>query len=298
MSSVVTGGFQPILGRRNVTTTLRLKNGETNVLAGLLTNEERKSLRGIIGLSDIPILGRLFSNDEKVINQTDIVMMIRPVIVRGPKISDEDRAPYELSSLKLSTLYGEDMPETAKAPRRPINRSPAASSTNIPRQHSEVYDPGARMKTNEPEPEEDSFEELDEPAPAMLSFSPISAEGRQDDVIEFQLFITNVEAMKRGQLALTFDPNVLQAESVEIGDFFDAQNKRPLLTPDWNNKTGRIALVIHATRFRRSFQRLGDPGHDPVPGQGDRRRRPGSRGYQTGNRGRARDPDPGSQRRL
>ncbi len=245
--SVISGGFQPTLGRRQVTTTLRLKNGETNVIAGLLTNDERKSLAGIVGLSSIPIIGRLFSNDEKIVSQTDIIMTIRPVIVRGVNVNDEDRAAYELSNLTLSTLYGHDAAKS-QAPGA-ISSAPAASASSPSKTSRE---PRRAFDGNFPEgPEEEVVEESDpfeeenqEPPPAMLSFAPISEEGRQDDLMEFQLFVTNVEGMKRGQIALEFDPAVLRCESVEVGDFFNAGSKLPLMTPDWNNRTGRIAMVI------------------------------------------------------
>jgi len=248
--SVISGGFQPTLGRRQVTTTLRLKNGETNVIAGLLTNDERKSLSGIVGLSSIPIIGKLFSNDQKVVNQTDIIMTIRPVIVRGVNVTDKDRAAYELSNLTLSTLYGsEEADRETKNNQTAITSAPAASASapvSDRREGGKAFDGNNPQGLEEEEPQDDPFaeEESEEPPPAMLSFSPISTEGRQDDLMEFQLFVTNVEDMKSGKIALQFDPAVMRCESVEIGDFFNAGNRLPLLTPDYNNNTGRVGMLI------------------------------------------------------
>ena len=254
VTSVVSSGLQPTLGRRLVTTSLRLKNGETNVLAGLLTNEERRSLSGIPGLSRIPILGKLFSSDEKVVSQSDIIMTIRPVIVRGPNITGEDRAPYELSSLTLSKLYG----ESAQRDRmeKPIQRSSApVPDSPDPFEEPEqerrpIFDPEAQVMEESGDPfaeesYEDSYSDEEEDAPpAMLSFAPLMAEARQDETMEFQLFITNVEDMERGEIVLEFDPAVLACESVTVGDFFDSRNKLPLMTPNWNNTNGRVAMII------------------------------------------------------
>ena len=57
------------IGTRNASTVLRLKDGETQVLAGLISEEERGSSSGIPGLADLPILGRLFSSQEQRVRQ-------------------------------------------------------------------------------------------------------------------------------------------------------------------------------------------------------------------------------------
>ncbi|CAM2007742.1 cohesin domain-containing protein [Acanthopleuribacter pedis] len=250
VTSVLSAGLQPVLGQRQVTTTIRLRDGETNVMAGLLNNDERKSLSGIPGLSDIPVLGRLFSNDEKTISQTDIIMTIRPIIIRDSDINENDRAPYEVGSLRLSSLY-------AKAKEAAEERQERENGTLIPRSSGgpSVEEPEALKPAypvgSEPPPEENGDDAPDEPqpeealpSPAMLSFMPPNLSGRQDDVIEVQLFMTNVEAMSSGEIVVGFDPEVLQAESVQIGQFFDARGQQPLLRPAWNNSRGRLSLVL------------------------------------------------------
>jgi general secretion pathway protein D len=77
------------IGTRNAGTTLRLKDGETQVLAGLISDEDRKSASRIPGLGDIPLLGRLFSNHRDERSKTEIVLLITPHILR----SDATRQP-------------------------------------------------------------------------------------------------------------------------------------------------------------------------------------------------------------
>jgi general secretion pathway protein D len=85
------GGLtQPIIGTREIETTIRLRDNETNILAGLIREEERRSLSGVPGLSDIPVLKRLFGTTETTIQSTDIVLMITPHIIRIPDITEED----------------------------------------------------------------------------------------------------------------------------------------------------------------------------------------------------------------
>lgn len=83
---------QPVFTARTLTTTLRLMEGETNLLAGLLRDDERTTYTGIPILSNIPILKDLFGRTERDVLQTDIVMSITPYIVRVADITDEDLA--------------------------------------------------------------------------------------------------------------------------------------------------------------------------------------------------------------
>jgi general secretion pathway protein D len=83
----------PIINTREVKNIIRLKDGETNLMAGLLREEERKSLKGIAGLKNIPLLGSLFSNYEKTVEQTDVILTITPYIIRGIPLSEEDLKP-------------------------------------------------------------------------------------------------------------------------------------------------------------------------------------------------------------
>jgi len=85
-----TGVSQPIISSREIQTVIRLKDGETNLLAGLISEATRKSLSGVPGLSDIPILNRLFGSTEDEIRQTDIVLTLRPSIIRTPDIRARD----------------------------------------------------------------------------------------------------------------------------------------------------------------------------------------------------------------
>ena len=80
----------PIINTRKIKNQLRLKDGETNLLAGLLRDEERKSVKGIAGLKNVPILGSLFSNTDTTIEQTDVILVITPYIIRGLELTPED----------------------------------------------------------------------------------------------------------------------------------------------------------------------------------------------------------------
>lgn len=77
------GGVVYQIGTRNASTLLRLKNGETQILAGLINDEERKNTSRLPGLGDIPLLGRLFSNQIDNRKKTEIVLAITPRVVNN-----------------------------------------------------------------------------------------------------------------------------------------------------------------------------------------------------------------------
>lgn len=71
------------ISTRNATTVLRLKDGETQLLAGLLSRNRESSKTGWPGLSEIPLLGRLFSDQQDVNNQTELVLAVTPHVLRN-----------------------------------------------------------------------------------------------------------------------------------------------------------------------------------------------------------------------
>lgn len=86
-------GGLPTFGNRTISATIRLKDGETNMLAGLIRDDERVVLEGIPGLSDLPVIGRLFARNRREAQETDVVLMITPRIVRVLDLTEEDLRP-------------------------------------------------------------------------------------------------------------------------------------------------------------------------------------------------------------
>lgn len=71
------------IGTRNASTVLKLKDGETQVLAGLINDEDRSTASRIPGLGDLPILGRLFSSQQDNLRKTEVILSITPHLIRG-----------------------------------------------------------------------------------------------------------------------------------------------------------------------------------------------------------------------
>jgi general secretion pathway protein D len=98
LSSISGTGFAnlPTFGNREIATTVRLKDGETNMLAGLIRDDERTVMAGIPGLSDIPVVGHLFASNHKESQQTDIILTLTPHIIRVLDLTESDLRPFRL----------------------------------------------------------------------------------------------------------------------------------------------------------------------------------------------------------
>jgi general secretion pathway protein D len=89
ISSGATSSF-PTFGKREIENKIRLKEGETNIIGGLIRDDMRGSLNGVPFLDKIPLLGKLFGNSERTISQTDLIFSITPKIIRKTPISARD----------------------------------------------------------------------------------------------------------------------------------------------------------------------------------------------------------------
>ncbi len=98
VSAIGTSGYGdiPSIRNREIEVNLRLKEGETNILAGLLQEEEKKTLTGILGLNKIPLIGKLFGNTTNTHSQTDLIFTITPYIIKKLDITKKDESPIRL----------------------------------------------------------------------------------------------------------------------------------------------------------------------------------------------------------
>ncbi len=125
-----TGSVTYQIGTRNAATTLRLKDGETQVLAGLINDEDRQSADRVPGLGKLPIIGRLFSSTNDTANRTEIVLLITPHVVRNlirPDVRLEEFSGGTESSLGSSPVGLPSAPPVPAPAAPPPPGGPAAA---------------------------------------------------------------------------------------------------------------------------------------------------------------------------
>jgi general secretion pathway protein D len=143
------------IGTRNATTTLRLKDGETQVLAGLINDEDRRNANRVPGLADMPGLGRLFSNNDDTVNKTEVVLLITPRVVRN----------IERPGIKLEQFNSGTESDVGGAPLSLV--PPQAALPDAPGGGSQPVDPA--LPRNAPRP----------PAAGPLPAEPAAPQGNQ-----------------------------------------------------------------------------------------------------------------------
>jgi len=137
VSSISGTGFGglPTFGNREINTAIRLKDGETNLLAGLIRDEERRVLRGVAGLSDLPIVGKLFAQTQRETQETDIVMTLTPHVIRVLDLNEDDLRPFRVgdsTTTPLTLPLPVPVPTQAPIEREPAGAPPAQPPTQLP----------------------------------------------------------------------------------------------------------------------------------------------------------------------
>ena len=118
-------GGLPTFGNREIKTQIRLKDGETNMLAGLIRDDERRTRDGIPGLSDIPGVGHLFGHSTNERTQTDVILMLTPRIVRVLDLTEEDLRAFQMGRNSEGSASTGTVGEPAGGIELPLPEDPA-----------------------------------------------------------------------------------------------------------------------------------------------------------------------------
>ena len=142
VSSISGTGFGglPTFGNREISTVIRLRDGETNLLAGLIRDDERRVAEGIHGLSDLPVLGHIFAHNRRETQETDIVLTLTPHIVRVLELSEDDLRPFRVGRgaggtggvIDLPIPIEPPPPAGAPPPQSPPPAPPATPAPAVP----------------------------------------------------------------------------------------------------------------------------------------------------------------------
>lgn len=187
------------VGTRNAATTLRLKDGETQILAGLISKEDRKTSNKVPGLGQLPVIGRLFSSDADTIAKTEVVLLITPRVVSN---IIRPESPIEEFSSGTESVIGLNKLEIQKAQAGTVHST-----------FSSEVAPVALEATN--------VQAADNPPQALgnvqlILNSPTSISTGKEFTVSINLVADN---MQNALLDLSFDPSKLKIIKVEEGDF-------------------------------------------------------------------------------
>lgn len=189
------------IGTRNAATILRLKDGETQILAGLIADEERGGGTGVPGLASLPLIGRLFGSREDSQKKTEIVMSITPRLIRN--VQRPDASESEFWSGSETTLR-----------TRPLSLAPLRNGTSGSAGNNVAGgDPAAASIGN--------VQGEAPPAAQNVALSwtgPAQVKSGESFKVELKV---KADGVLRGlPFQAAFDPKVFQVVEVVEGEFF------------------------------------------------------------------------------
>ncbi len=241
--SNIGGISQPVIGQRKIDHEVRLREGEANLLGGMLEDSQTRSLSGIPGLAQIPILKYLFGQTATERRQTETVFVLIPHIVRGLVLTDLNQR-----GIDVGTANAIELREVAHALASDTSTAPTASSTSGTTAPSTMVSP---LSQSPAEPA------IPNPSGARFAFDPPSISQRTGSTFAVNVVLSGVQNAYSVPLEVNYDPKLLEVVNVSNGPFLSQDGQTVALMHRDDDTTG--SLQINATR---------PPGANGVSGQG------------------------------
>jgi len=217
------------VGTRNANTVLRLKDGETQILAGLISDADRKTASKVPGLGQMPVLGRLFSSHKDDSAKTEIVLSITPRIVGSARLPDVGEVEYWAgteSSVRSSLLNIK--------PLGSIVVATSASATPVARARPAT----ATRRDVLPGPQTPAAA-----SPVTLSWQG-PAQVKPGEKVSLTLNVQSQQSLKSLGLLVSFDPGVMRAVDVVEGSFLKQDSAQSAINKTIDQAGGQILLEL------------------------------------------------------
>jgi general secretion pathway protein D len=228
--SSIGGISQPIIGQKKIEHEIRLRDGESSLIGGIFDDSQTKSLSGIPGLAQIPILGYFFGQKTQDHSQDETVFAITPHIIRGAMVSELNQRPIDIGTAGTIELRHVTR---AAAPGAPAGQAPAAPAAQPPV-------PAA-------------------PATGGTSFlfDPAQITAVKGNTFVVNLLISGAQNVYSVPVQMNYDPAKLQLVNVSNGGFLSQDGQAVALVRREDETTGTLQITA-----------MRPPGAAGVSGQG------------------------------
>jgi len=227
-STNIGGINQPIISQRSIEHDIRLKDGEVNVLGGLIEQTDTNSVNGIAGLASIPFFKHFFSGNTLDHEKDEILIVLIPHIVRMPTISAENLRSIASGTDTNAEVRLEDavlLPETLRPQAMPVPQAapaPAAAVALAPANSSASQN-------------------------ASLQFEPGTAALKVGETTTIGVTVQNVQDLYSIPMLLQFNPAVISIEDVRQGGFLSGGTQEVAIVERVDKERGQA--IISATRM-------------------------------------------------
>jgi general secretion pathway protein D len=207
------GGLkQPVIGQRRVIHDLRVKEGEISVLGGLMQGQDLKTLSGFPGISEVPLLKRLFSSESLERNTSELLVVLIPHIIRSPEINEVNLrgvAAGRDQTVKLNYAPRRPAPAPAPGPAAPAEAKPAPAPDGTP-----------------------------------VTFAPATVLAKPGESFTVTLQAGGATDLYSASMRLKWDPQALKLVATERGGLLAQDGQQPLFTRNIQSESGEASVHI------------------------------------------------------
>jgi general secretion pathway protein D len=237
-NSNIGGISQPVIGQRKIEHEIRLKEGEVNLLGGMIEEDQTQSLSGLPILAQIPFLKYFFGQDGRDHRENELVFALIPHIVRGPDVNDSNQRLIDVGTANALQLRHISKVETVPAGQ-------TVAPAGAPGQAPPAANPARPTPSVAPV------------TGASFLFDPGAITAAKAQTFTVNILISGAQNVYSVPLQLNYDPNKLQLMNVSNGGFLSQDGQTVALVHREDETTG--TLQITATR---------PPNSGGVSGQG------------------------------
>ncbi|MGC2472731.1 MAG: cohesin domain-containing protein [Candidatus Sulfotelmatobacter sp.] len=224
--SNIGGISQPIIGQRKIEHEIRLKDGEANLLGGIMEDQQTKQLSGIPGLAQIPILRYLFGQTTQDHSENQIVFAIVPHVIRGSDVNEMNQRAIDIGTATSIQLREVSRPQTP-----PANAAPAGQSSSITPINSGAINSGAANQPPPNHPPNAAQPAQNQSGPASFLFDPPMIQATKGNTFAVNLLISGAQNVYSVPVQVNYDPKMLQLINVSNGGFL--------------SQDGQVVTIVH-----------------------------------------------------
>ena len=219
------GGIsQPIIGQRKIEHEIRLKDGEANLLGGIMEDQQTKQLSGIPGLAQVPILKYLFGQTTQDHSENEIVFAIVPHIIRATDVNEINQRAIDIGTATTIELHRKPQVTPVAAPAGQSSVTPAPGAAAAPVQATAtpvVPRPALPGQQQNPVPT----------GTASFLFDPPTIQAVKGNTFAVNLLISGAQNVYSVPVQVNYDPKMLQMVNVSNGGFL--------------SQDGQIVTLVH-----------------------------------------------------
>src|SRR5579862_1816126 len=226
------GGIsQPVIGQRKIENEIRMKEGEVNILGGILESTVTKSLSGIPGLASIPLFKYLFAEQTREVNDNEIVFILIPHIVRAQDLNASNTKAVDVGTANVISLRtNNSQPNNNQqqpvpgAPQGAMRPQPGATA---PAAQGNMQPAAATAPTGSP----------------IVSFDPATIDQAAGSTFTVNVNLTGGQNINSVPLQIMYNPRVLQVLNVSNGTLLSQDGQTVALVNRDDNMTGILQLT-------------------------------------------------------